>query len=204
MMVAHKTLLGALSVAITVAAYLIYIWQTAKKEGVQPHPFSWFLWGLLTAVAYFVQRSLGAGPGSWVTGLAAAMCIFIGVLTFLRYTWRFAWFDWFSLGTGLLVFGFYLLARDPAQSVLLATITDVIGYGPTIKKGWVEPRKDSATCFALHSVKFIPSLLALESYSLATWLYPIALFAANGSVAVLLVVRRRYTGGDYIRRLAGP
>src|ERR1700739_437362 len=33
----HKLVLGVLSVEISVFAYAIYLWQTAKKEGVQPH-----------------------------------------------------------------------------------------------------------------------------------------------------------------------
>ena len=51
-----KTAFGVLSVGIMVAAYVIYLWQTMKKRGVQPHPFSWLLWGLVTAVVYLVQR----------------------------------------------------------------------------------------------------------------------------------------------------
>lgn len=187
----HKDTLGALSVGIMAAAYAIYLWQTVKKGGVQPHPFSWLLWGLVTAVVYLVQRAQNGGAGSWVTGLTAAVCFIIGSLSLLKHKWRFSWFDWFSLGTGLAVFGFYLLAQDPTQSAVLATITDVMGYGSTIKKGWAQPHKDSATSFALNGIKFIPALFALDSYSLATWLYPATLVAVNGAVAVMLLVRRR-------------
>ena len=54
-----------------------------------------------------------------------------------------------------------------------------LGYGSTIKKGWIEPQKDSVTSFALNSAKFVPSLFALQSYSLATWLYPATLVLMN-------------------------
>jgi hypothetical protein len=84
-----------------------------------------------------------------------------------------------------------LLSRNPVQSAILATVTDVIGYGSTIKKGWVEPERDSATSFALNSAKFIPSLLALGSYSVATYLYPATLVVMNGAVAAMLLIRRR-------------
>lgn len=186
----HSAALGAVSVAISILAYGIYIWQTARKEGVQPHPFSWFLWGLVTAVAYLVQRAQGGEAGSWVTGFTAAVCFFIGGLTLIKHKWRFSWFDWFSIGTGLFVFAFYLFAKSPTQSAILATATDVMGYGPTIKKGWAEPYSDSATSFALNSVKFVPALFALGSYSIATWFYPTTLIFVNGGVAVLLLTRR--------------
>jgi cytochrome c-type biogenesis protein CcmH/NrfF len=41
-------------------------------------------------------------------------------------------------------------------------------------------------------LKFVPSLFALDSYSIATWLYPATLVVVNGFVAALLVSRRRH------------
>jgi hypothetical protein len=61
---AFKPTMGALAVIIMLIAYAIYIWQTTRAKGVQPHPFSWFLWGIVTGVAYLVQARLGGGPGS--------------------------------------------------------------------------------------------------------------------------------------------
>jgi hypothetical protein len=190
-----KSVMGVLSVIIMVIAYAVYMWQTARSEDVRPHPFSWFLWGFVTAVVYLVQITQGGGPGSWVVGFTAIFCFLIGTLSLVKHRWRFSSFDWMSLIAGLLVFGYYLLSKNPTQSAILATITDVIGYGSTIKKGWAEPHKDSATSFALNSVKFIPSLFALEAYSLATWLYPATLVLMNGAVAMLLLLRRRHLDG---------
>lgn len=186
-----KSAMGVLSVIIMVIAYAVYMWQTARSEDVRPHPFSWFLWGFVTAVVYLVQSTEGGGPGSWVVGFTAVFCLLIGTLSLVKHRWRFSLFDWMSLIAGLLVFGYYLLSRNPTQSAVLATITDVIGYGSTIKKGWAEPHKDSATSFALNSLKFVPSLFALEAYSLATWLYPATLVLMNGAVALMLFLRRR-------------
>jgi len=184
-------MMGALSIIIMLIAYAVYIWQTARAGGVQPHPFSWFLWGVVTGVAYLVQSTHGAGPGSWVVGLTALICLLIGTLSFRKQRWRFSLVDWVSLGAGLLVFGYYLLSHNPTLSAILATATDVLGYSSTIKKGWAEPHKDSATSFALNSAKFVPALLALRSYSLTTWLYPATLVAMNGAVAIMLLSRRR-------------
>ena len=188
----HKAALSALSVGLMAAAYGIYLYRTVQKRGVQPHPFSWLLWGLVTAVGYFVQRVQGGWAGSLVTGLTALVCISIGLLTLVLFTWEFAWFDWCSLGLGLLVFGGYLvLALNPTLSAVLATITDVLGYIPTVKKGWTEPHKDSAASFALNSAKFIPALCVLEAYSISTCLYPATLVVMNGGVALMLFIRQR-------------
>jgi hypothetical protein len=192
--VSFKTMMGALSVVIMTVAYAVYLWQTARSQDVRPHPFSWLLWGFVTAVVYLVQIGKGAGPGSWVVGLTAVFCFVIGIISFLKHKWRFSWFDWLSLIAGLLVFGYYLLSKNPIQSAILATATDVIGYGSTVRQGWTEPDKDSATSFALNSLKFVPSLFALQTYSVATWLYPATLVVMNGAVTILLLTRRRRLG----------
>jgi hypothetical protein len=186
-----KVAMGALSVVIMLIAYAIYLWQTAREDGVRPHPFSWFLWGFVTGVVYLVQITQGGAAGSWVVGFTSLFCLLIGGFSLFKHRWQFSPFDWLSLGTGLLVFAYYLLSKNPTWSAILATTTDVIGYASTIKKGWAEPNKDSATSFALNSAKFVPSLLALGSYSLATWLYPATLVLMNGAVATMLLLRRR-------------
>lgn len=186
-----KSAMGVAAVIIMFIAYTIYIWQTARGEEVRPHPFSWFLWGFVTAVAYLVQISEGGGAGSWVVGLTAVICLLIGAVSFFKYRWRFSLFDWLSLCAGLAVFAYYWASKNPTQSAILATATDVVGYGSTIRKGWAEPHKDSATSFALNSAKFIPSIFALQSYSLATCLYPTTLVLMNGAVAAMLLWRRQ-------------
>lgn len=50
---------GILSVLLAVLAAVIYILQTLRGE-VRPHPLSWFLFGVLGATGYWVQRDEGA------------------------------------------------------------------------------------------------------------------------------------------------
>jgi len=186
-----KFLMGGVSIAISIAAYGIYLWQTSRVRGTQPHPFSWLLWGLVTGVAYFVQASTGGGAGSWVSGFTAAMCIVIGLFSLFKHRWQFGLFDWMSLGAGLILLVYYLSVKNVFSSAILATAMDVVGYGPTVKKGWVKPYNDSVSSFALNSIKFVPALFALKSYSVTTWLYPSTLVLVNAAVAIMLFLRRR-------------
>ncbi|MBS3070323.1 hypothetical protein J4220_02340, partial [Candidatus Micrarchaeota archaeon] len=54
-----------------------------------------------------------------------------------------------------------------------------------------KPFEENATAFALNSLKFIVGLAALETYALATWLYPASLVLTNGAFALMLLLRRR-------------
>jgi hypothetical protein len=190
-MLSSKDALGLLSLAITAAAYTVYIWQTAHDRDIQPHPVSWFLFGLATTVAFLAQRVRGGGPGSWVTAITALVCFVISGLSFFKHSWSFSWSDGVSAAfTGIALFAFFF-AKSPMYAAVFATSADIAGYYPTIKKGWHKPFNDSVTSFTLNSAKFVPALFALESYSVATWLYPATLVVMNVAVASGLLVRRK-------------
>ncbi len=73
-------ILGALAVTIGMIGYAPYLWSIFKGR-TKPHLFSWFIWGVLTAIAFAIQISEGAGAGAWVTGITAAVCFLITALS---------------------------------------------------------------------------------------------------------------------------
>jgi hypothetical protein len=189
----HKSALGALSVAIGVVAYSTYLWKIIKDENIQPHPFSWLIWAGVTTVAALTQRQQGAGPATWVTEITACACVVIVVLSILkRVKWTFSAADITALVFGITAVLAYAVAKQPTAAAVCATIADLIGYDPTIRKGWIDPYTDSAISFMLNSAKFVPALFAIDEYSVATWLYPATLVVVNGCVAGMLKARRAY------------
>jgi hypothetical protein len=188
-----KAALGSFSVALMLLAYSRYLWKASRKR-VQPHPVSWFIWGLVTGVAYGVQVTRGGGAGSWVVGLTALSCFVIAALSMRSYGFHFDEFDTACLVLGLAALAAFLFTSLAWLAAVLATVADVIGYAPTVRKGWKEPDSDDAASFFLNSAKFAPSLWAMGSYSVATLLYPITVLIANAVVFVILVWRGRVLG----------
>ncbi len=186
---AAKASLGILSVVITLIAYARYIKKTAQGK-IRPHPLSWFLWGMVTFVAYLVQKSHGAGPGSWVVLYTWVFCFLISIGSYWKYKWYFEKSELWFLGAGLGAVIYYYTVRDPLWSAVLATTADVVGYYSTIKRGLVEPYSDDDIAFLLNGVKFFVALPALESYSAATWLYPTVIGIMNLAVFGMLRVQR--------------
>ena len=87
--------LGILSVAMAIVAAIIYVAQTLRGE-VRPHPLSWFLFGVLSATGYWVQRDQGAHQGSWTLLAMTIICfLFVaasvarGERSFSRQEWAF-------------------------------------------------------------------------------------------------------------------
>src|SRR3989344_5500111 len=72
----YKTLFGIIAAVLGPIGYIPYFINIFKGK-TKPHVFSWGLWGLLLAIAFFAQISKGAGSGAWVTGVSslATFCI---------------------------------------------------------------------------------------------------------------------------------
>ena len=118
-------------------------------------------------------------------------CLLLAFVSVARGERTFPAYEWAFLVAGGIVFVLYLLTREPTIAAVLATIIDMLAFGPTLTRGWVQPHKDSVTSYALNSAKFVPSLLAMEAVSVATCIYPATLVVMNAAVAILLVGRRR-------------
>ena len=187
-----KDLMGALAVAMAVVAYGIYIGQTLRG-GARPHPLSWLIFGILSGTGYLVQLDQDAGPGSWVMFITAVSCLLLCLMSFWRGERAFPWYEWAFLAVATVIFIFYLWSRQPTVSAVLASIINAVGFGPTLTKAWSRPHTDSVTTFTLNGLKFVPSLFAMDSISVATCVMPASLIVTNLAVAAIIWMRRKQT-----------
>jgi len=158
---------------------------------------TWLAFGGFTIVGWLVQIQKGAGPGGWALGVTWAGCFVISGASLWEQIqenqkwWGFPRKDWAWLAVSVAIFLFYLyFPNQPTVAAVLVTLADLAAYGPTIDQGWRDPHRDSIPAFVLNSVKFVPALLALHAYSVATILYPASLLIMNAFVAWLLHHRR--------------
>lgn len=189
-MLTYKPILGIVAVAIGFVSYVPYF-KGILSGRTKPHAFSWLVWATLNAIAFAAQVVGKSGPGAWVTGCTALMCTCIFVLALMKGERKFATFDWLSLGGAALALLLWQLTDMPVVAVALITLTDVLGFLPTLKKGFLKPREENVAHFALGSISVLVALFAIETLTLTTWLYPAAIMLLDGSFAVILVLRRR-------------
>ena len=182
--------LGILSVVMAILAAVIYVFQTLRGE-VRPHPLSWFLFGILSATGYWVQRDQGANQGSWTLLAMTIICFIFVAVSVARGERSFSRQEWAFAVAGGAVFVVYLFTREANIAAALTTVVDALGYGPTFIRGWTHPKKDSVTSFALNGAKFVPSLMAMDPISFATSFYPATLMMLNAAVSIMLMIRRR-------------
>ncbi|OIN87962.1 MAG: hypothetical protein AUJ12_00035 [Alphaproteobacteria bacterium CG1_02_46_17] len=75
-MVISPEIWGGLSVALALFSLGPYLWATLKGTN-KPHIFTWVIWTLLTAIAFFIQYLEGAGSGAWSGGISTVLCFAI-------------------------------------------------------------------------------------------------------------------------------
>jgi hypothetical protein len=187
-----KDVMGALSVAIALFSYALYVWKTFRAHA-RPHPLSWLIFGMLSGTGFLIQLDQSAGAGSWVMGVTAAVCFMLCLIGFWQGERTFPWYEWAFLAAAAIVFAFYLWSQQPAASAMLASVVNVLGFGPTLTKAWSRPHSDSASTFMLNGLKFVPSLLAMDSVTIATCVLPASLVVTNLAVALIIYMRRKQT-----------
>ena len=186
----HKIILGFLTIVIALVSYGIYF-RNIFLGKTKPHAFSWFIWAVLSGIVFFAQVVENAGPGAWITGFTAVVCFIISVVASFKTEEQFSVFDWTSLTCALAALILWRFTKDPGLAVGLISLTYALGFLPTFAKGYRKPYEETATTFALNALKFAVSILALATFSLATWLYPVTLVLLNGIFAAMLLLRRK-------------
>ena len=186
----YKILLGLAAAGVGIAAYAYYF-RGILAGKTKPHVFTWLIWSLITSIVFAAQVQKGAGPGAWVTGVTALCTFLVAAIACKSGRKDIRLLDWFCLAGALLGLGLWITTNDPLSAVVTVTLVDAIAFLPTFRKAYHKPLEENATAFALNSLKFVFGLAALESYSLATWLYPASLVLTNGAFALMLLLRRR-------------
>lgn len=186
----YRDIIGVLATIIALVSYVPYF-RDIVAHRTKPHAFTWLIWGVLTTIAFVGQLYGHAGPGAWVTGFTALVCIAIAVIAAFSGTREIVPLDWIALGGAAVALSLWFLTRGPLLSVILITIIDNLGFVPTLRKSYSRPHEETMSTFALSGFKWVLGLIALEHFTLITALFPLAIVVASWLFVVMLLVRRR-------------
>ena len=189
--IADKEILSAIAIAITFAAFLPYI-RSIIAGTTRPHVFSWIIWGITTLVVFLAQLEAKGGIGAWPIGISGLVTLFIALLAFIkRADISITLSDWLFLIAALSSLPLWYFTADPLSAVIILTTIDLLGFGPTIRKVYATPYSESLLFFSLFTIRNTLVVMALETYSLTTVLFP-ALIALACLLLVLLASYRRH------------
>ncbi len=179
----YKEVLSVLAIVITIYAFIPYIMQIIMNK-VTAHVFSWVIWGTTTSIVFLAQMQDSGGAGAWPIGISGLITVATAILAFIkRGDLTLTKMDWIFFLIALSSIPFWYFTSDPLWAVVVLTIVDLLGFGPTLRKAFDFPHQESIHFFFLFVLRNGIATLALENYSLTTMLFPVA----TGIACVLLI-----------------
>jgi hypothetical protein len=183
-----KEVIGTIAALLVFAAYIPYLRDILKNK-TKPHPYSWFVWGLNTAIIFALQVSHGAGAGAYTTGTVVAISFVVCLLGLRHGTKDIVFIDTVCLALALIAMGIWLFAKQPTISIILLVSIDMIGFVPSVRKAWNKPNEETLSLWSINAFRHGLSILALKDYSLITVLNPAIWVIANTGFSFMLISR---------------
>jgi hypothetical protein len=145
----------------------------------KPHPYTWFIWSIVSGTVLYGQITKGAGWAS-IPFAASEIFTFIIFIFSLRFGFKnIPKKDTLFLIAALLGLIPWIITKDPTLSVVIMVTIDVIAFIPTIKKASKYPDTESSILYASNTTRHILALLALSSYNIATTFHSFAMIITN-------------------------
>lgn len=189
-MLDHHILFGAASVLLQLVGFALYT-RSAFKDGTKPHPFTWLIFATVDGTVFAAQVLHGGGPGAWLLGVTTLTGTALFLLALWRGEKRITRLDWTCLATALAGIVVWQLTGNALYAVLLASVVDIVAKVPTLRKSYIRPHEESLTIWITGTVNFSLSIVALESLSWTTALFPAEIVVTNALLVVLVLARRR-------------
>lgn len=185
-----KECIAIIASALAIVGNVPYLKDILTKR-VQPHPYTWLVWSIVSCIIFFGQLAKGAGIGALPTAASEIFTIIIFVFS-LRYGFKnIRTIDTFFLVLALLGIIPWILTNDPTLSVIIAVSIDLLAFVPTLRKTWKHPETESSLLYAMNVCRHILMLLSLKAYNIATTLHSVAMITTNTLMVVLLQRKKR-------------
>lgn len=200
----YNEIFSAVAIALTLVAFYPYL-RGIIQGTTKPHVFSWAIWGSTTFVVFLAQLQAGGGVGAWSIGVSGAITALIAVLAYVKRTdVGITCTDWLFFTAAMSSLPLWYITSDPTWAVVVLTAVDLLGFGPTVRKSYVAPDTESLAFFGLFAARNSIVVVALESYSVATVLFPAAIAAACVLLMLLIVYRRREVAANHSLKVNVP
>ncbi len=181
-----KPILASIATVMAIAGNVPYLSDVLKKK-IQPHPYTWFVWSIVSMVTFFGQLAKGAGVGVIPTGVAEFFTVIIFFAS-LRYGFKnIKKIDTYFLIIALLGIIPWILTKDPTVSVIIVVAIDLIAFIPTLRKTWVQPTTESSWLYRMNVARHALTLGALQAYNVVTMLHSVAMIITNTMMSLFIL-----------------
>lgn len=191
----------SISIVLAIAASLCaiignvsYLRDTVKGK-VVPHPYTWFVWSIVSMTTFFGGLTKGAGIGALPTGVAEGFTIIIfifSVLYFFKHTvGPIRKIDHYFFVAAILGLIPWVLTKDPTISVIVVVCIDLVAFIPTLRKTWQHPETEKPLLYHMNVARHVLTLFALQAYNIATVLHSVVMICTNTIMTLCIHMRGR-------------
>ncbi|MEK7585995.1 MAG: hypothetical protein AAB477_02050 [Patescibacteria group bacterium] len=186
-------ILVAIAVIFAIIGNVPYLRDVIKGK-VKPHPYTWFVWSIVSAVTFFGQVVKGAGIGAIPTGVSEIFTVIIFFFS-LRYGFKnIVRRDTYFLIFALLGLIPWILTKDPTISVIIVVSIDLIAFIPTLRKTYYYPSTEKPLLYSMNVSRHILTLFSLQAYNIVTTLHSIVMIIINSFMTFFLLKHRENRG----------
>lgn len=179
--------IGEFSVVISVAGIIPYVVGIVRGN-VRPERTTWFVWSLILALSIWGYHSMGADDSVLflVGDLIATGIVFL--LSLWRGIGGWTRLDISCLVIALLGLLLWQTSAVPSYGVCGALIADAVALVPTILKALHSPDSETPVTYAFSSLAAACGIVAVGSCDIQLLVYPVYLFFANFTTALIVWV----------------
>ena len=169
-----------------------YLYETIIGR-VKPNRVTWLLWGLFPMIIFVAQRAQGVEGLSWVSFAAGLTPLLILLASFVNKQayWETERRDYYLMAGAIAGIVLWALTDDPNLAILFSLGADVLAAVPTLLKAYRHPQTESWIAYAISTVGFGISILAIPSFTFENAAFVGYIFLLNGLLAVLGTRRSR-------------
>jgi len=185
----NKEYIALIASILAVIGNVPYLLDIYHKR-VRPHPYTWFIWTIVSGVTFFGQVAKGAGVGAIPTGASEIFTLIIFIYSLQFGFKNIVRTDTYFLIIALLGLIPWIITKDPTVSVIIVVSIDLIAFIPTLRKTYLYPETETPVLYSMNAARHILTLFSLEAYNIATTLHSIIMIVVN-SIMTALIVRKR-------------
>lgn len=196
---AMKEIIAIIAAVLAFVGNISYLKDMFKGK-VHPHPYTWFIWSIVSMTTFFGGLAKGAGIGALPTGIAEGFTIIIFLFS-LKYLFQgkagnIRRIDNYFLVAALVGLIPWVLTKDPTISVVIVVLIDIVAFIPTLRKTWIAPNTERPLLYQMNVLRHILTLLSLGAYNIATTFHSIAMICTN-TVMTFFILRKKVIHSKY-------
>ncbi|GAM74708.1 hypothetical protein JCM19241_1051 [Vibrio ishigakensis] len=183
-----KLSVTAIITAITVYSYVPYVLNTVRGN-IKPHFYTWLIWALIGGISITIAALGHGGIGLIPIAIGAVSALIIAISTFKNAS-DATKSDKIFLAASLMAIPVWYFTSGAVAALMAATI-NVIASIPTIRNAWINPSHETPSTWLLNGIRFGAATAVLNTISVETASFTVAMTGVNFLVFGILIVRTK-------------